>query len=212
MGEQDNNAILSGVATYYANKLAEHGQTPKGVDWNSSRGQVLRFRQLCRIIQGAERFSLTDLGCGYGALFDYLADTYSTFDYTGVDVSESMVSAAAERYRDRPGVHFLCASEPDGAADYCVASGVFNVRLGFADEEWLAYIESTLDVLDRSSRFGFAFNCLTSYSDAEKMRADLYYADPCRLFDLCKRRYSRNVALLHDYEIYEFTILVRKAP
>jgi hypothetical protein len=32
------------------------------------------------------------------------------------------------------------------------------------------------------------------------------------LFDLCKRRYSRNVALLHDYEIYEFTILVRKAP
>ena len=38
----------------------------------------------------------------------------------------------------------------------------------------------------------------------------LYYADPGRLFDLCKRRYSRNIALLHDYGLYEFTILVRK--
>ena len=59
---------------------------------------------------------------------------------------------------------------------------------------------------------GFAFNCLTSYSDAHKMRDYLYYADPCALFDLCKRRYSRYVALLHDYKLYEFTILVRKQP
>ncbi|REM56201.1 class I SAM-dependent methyltransferase, partial [Mycobacterium tuberculosis] len=50
-----------------------------------------------------------------------------------------------------------------------------------------------------------------SYSDASKMRDDLYYADPCALFDLCKRRYSKSVALLHDYGLYEFTILVRKA-
>jgi hypothetical protein len=57
---------------------------------------------------------------------------------------------------------------------------------------------------------GFAFNCLTAYSDQDKMRPDLHYADPCELFDICKRKYSRNVALLHDYGLYEFTILVRK--
>ena len=56
---------------------------------------------------------------------------------------------------------------------------------------------------------GFAFNMLTSYSDADKMRDDLYYGDPCELFDHCKRSYSRNVALLHDYGLYEFTMLVR---
>jgi len=42
------------------------------------------------------------------------------------------------------------------------------------------------------------------------MREDLYYADPCFIFDYCKRNFSRNVALLHDYELYEFTIIVRK--
>lgn len=57
---------------------------------------------------------------------------------------------------------------------------------------------------------GFSFNCLTSYSDKEKMRPDLYYADPSKIFDLCKRRYSRNVAVLHDYGLYEFTVIVRK--
>ena len=39
----------------------------------------------------------------------------------------------------------------------------------------------------------------------------LYYADPCALFDYCKRNFSRNVALLHDYKIYDFTLIVRKS-
>ena len=95
-------------------------------------------------------------------------------------------------------------------SDYAVASGIFNVRLGRADADWKAYLTDSLDTLDRTSDKGFAFNCLTSYSDADKMRGYLYYADPCEIFDLCKRRYSRNVALLHDYDLYEFTILVTK--
>jgi hypothetical protein len=95
-------------------------------------------------------------------------------------------------------------------ADYGVASGIFNVRLQTDDASWAAYIESALKELDQTSTLGFAFNCLTSYSDADRMRADLYYADPCRMFDLCKRRFSKRVALLHDYGLYEFTIVVRK--
>jgi hypothetical protein len=42
------------------------------------------------------------------------------------------------------------------------------------------------------------------------MRDDLYYADPLFLFDYCKRNFAKNVALLHDYRIYDFTIIVRK--
>ena len=57
---------------------------------------------------------------------------------------------------------------------------------------------------------GFAFNCLTSYSDHDKMRDYLYYADPLAIFDHCKKHYAKDVALLHDYGLYEFTILVRK--
>lgn len=204
--------LLNEVAEYYTDKLTQHGVTPRGVDWNGEEGQTLRFKQLCKIIdpkRGA--FSINDLGCGYGALHDFLAKEYSTFSYCGVDVSEGMIQAAQERFRGRSGTRLIQSNKPDQVADYGVASGIFNVRLGKTDQEWLAYLESTLDLLHETSRVGFAFNCLTSYSDADKMHVYLYYADPCLLFDLCKRRYSRNVALLHDYGLYEFVILVRKA-
>ncbi|MGZ3592471.1 MAG: methyltransferase domain-containing protein [Syntrophales bacterium] len=204
------DSLLSEVATYYSEKLAEHGQSPRGVDWNGEESQTLRFEQLCKIIDTSKHFSINDLGAGYGALYDFLANKYEEFSYSGVDVSESMVRAAEQRYQDKSYARFVLSSEPDQIADYGVASGIFNVRLGRSDDEWQSYLETTLDILDRTSRFGFAFNCLTSYSDADKMRDYLYYADPCTLFDLCKRRYSKSVALLHDYGLYEFTILVKK--
>lgn len=204
------DTILTEVAEYYSSKLAEHGESPRGVDWNSEESQVLRFTQLCRIIDTDMPFSLNDLGCGYGALLDYLAGQYRSFDYTGIDVSADMVAAASARHAARQHARFIPASEPDNPADYGLASGIFNVRLGRNDAEWQGYLEATLDILDRTSTRGFAFNCLTAYSDAGRMRDYLHYADPCRLFDLCKRRYSRHVALLHDYGLYEFTILVRK--
>lgn len=208
--QESKTELLTEVAHYYSQKLAQHGETPRGVDWNGELGQELRFEQLCKIIDRPDQFTLNDLGCGYGALHDFLAVRYSGLSYSGIDVSEGMIRSAEQRHRGVQQARFLLGSEPDRVADYGVASGIFNVRLGRNDAEWQAYLEATLDVLDRTSRIGFSFNCLTSYSDAEKMRDYLYYANPCALFDLCKRRYSRNVALLHDYGLYEFTILVKK--
>ena len=210
--ENKTTDILAEVASYYSAKLAEHGETPHGVDWNGEEGQVLRFEQLSKVIFPATDFSLNDLGCGYGALFDYLKSHYRDFAYNGYDVSATMIRAAQGRYENDENVRFAIASEPSEMADYGITSGIFNVKFGRSDVEWLKYLEATLDVLDRTSKNGFAFNCLTAYSDKDKMRDDLYYADPCALFDLCKRRYSKNVALLHDYGLYEFTILVRKQP
>ena len=208
---EDAMTMLGDVARYYASKLEEHGATARGVDWNGEAGQALRFDQLLRIVDVAGRFSINDLGCGYGALLDHLDARGFEVDYTGADVSAEMARAAAGRFEGRADADFICAARLNREADYSVASGIFNVRLNRSDTEWRGYIEATLDLLHAASRRGFSFNCLTSYSDAAKMRDELYYADPCALFDLCKRRYSKSVALLHDYGLYEFTILVRKA-
>jgi cyclopropane fatty-acyl-phospholipid synthase-like methyltransferase len=212
MNISSTNAImLSEIANYYTEKINEHGLTPKGVDWNGEEGQFIRFQQLCKIINKQDDpFSLNDLGCGYGALFDYMNNNYDNFSYLGVDISREMIHAAQQRYLEVNSARFYHDSQPNQITDYAVASGIFNVKLGRGDDQWYEYLTETLDILDRSSRSGFAFNCLTSYSDEAKKRDYLYYADPCRLFDLCKRRYSKQVALLHDYGLYEFTILVKK--
>lgn len=204
-----SNPPLGEVSRYFAEKLRQHGNTARGVDWNGEESQHTRFCQLSKIITQQQGFSVNDLGCGYGAYYDFLAGLYDDFSYNGFDITPEMTDAATKRLGEKPGVRIAAAGEPDAPADYGVASGIFNLRLAIADDVWLRFIEDTVDAMARTSRLGFAFNCLTKYSDACKMRSDLYYADPCALFDRCKRLYSRNVAVLHDYNLYEFTILVR---
>jgi len=205
-----NTTILSEVSDYYIDKLIRYGETPKGVDWNGEESQLLRFIQLTKIIETTEPFSLNDLGCGYGALFKYLKNNHQNFEYYGCDIASAMIDAATARYSDYDDAHFKISNKPENTVDYSVASGIFNVRLKYGDAEWQNYLMDMLNILNECSKKGFSFNCLTSHSDADRMRDYLYYADPCWLFDLCKKRYSRNVALLHDYDLYEFTILVRK--
>lgn len=202
--------LLADVARYYDGKIVTHGATPQGVDWNAEAGQVLRFAQLARVLPAEGAFSLADIGCGYGALFDYLAPVYPQLIYLGVDVSAAMIETARQRHQSQDNARYRQDSRVGEVVDFSVASGIFNVRQAIEETDWLHYIHATLDDMASTSRRGFAFNCLTVYSDADRMRPVLYYADPCALFDRCKRRYSKQVALLHDYGLYEFTILVRK--
>lgn len=202
--------LLSPVASYYTKKINEFGPQPRGVDWNGVDGQVLRFSQLSSVLDADATFSIADVGCGYGALLDFLVERYPSFEYTGIDISDAMIEAASQLHAGKPRASFVAGTEPPEPTDFAVASGIFNVKLGGDDAVWRNYIYATLEKMHHFTKRGFAFNCLTSYSDAERMRPDLYYADPCEFFDLCKRRFSKNVALLHDYGLYEFTIIVRK--
>jgi SAM-dependent methyltransferase len=153
---------------------------------------------------------VNDLGCGYGAFAMFLRERGHAASYAGYDLSSVMVEHARTSFRDDPDVRF---HEGMGLldADYSVASGIFNVKLEFGEDEWATYVAETIAELARASRKGFAFNMLTSHSDEDRKRPDLYYADPCETFEACRARYSRHVAVLHDYGLWEFTIRVRLA-
>lgn len=202
------DALLEKVRDYYTDKLRKHGATPAGVDWNSTASQENRFKQLMRVCEGRAGFTLGDFGCGYGAMADYVRNAGWDCEFRGFDIAPDMVAEARKRY---PGLIFGSEESAIADCDFVVASGVMNVKQGVPTTEWEAYVHRTVDKLAALANKGFAFNALTSYSDADRMRPDLYYADPCRMFDYCKRRFSRNVALLHDYDLYEFTVLVRLA-
>jgi len=202
--------FLDDVKEYYSNSLKSFGMSPKGVDWNGEDGQVLRYIQLLKIIEGCKDLSLIDFGCGYGALINILNHLDVKFQYTGLDISEEMIFAATDLFKGNSNSRFLTASSINIASDFIVASGVFNVKLDARNDVWEKYIEDTLDNFNDFSQKGFSFNCLSSYSDKEKQEKKLFYADPMQLFNLCKKKYSTDVALLHNYGLYEFTILVNK--
>jgi SAM-dependent methyltransferase len=205
----ESESIRAGVAEYYGAKLAEHGATARGVDWRDEASQTLRFEQLLKVVDAPGAFSINDYGCGYGALVAHLDTRGEAFSYTGFDVSAAMLDHAKRTYAGRPDCEFVTGENELPRADYTVASGILNVKLGFSYDAWEEYVRDTLARLASLSTRGFAFNALTSYSDPELRRDDLYYADPRVVFDHCKRTFSRNVALLHDYGLYEFTTIVR---
>ena len=206
----EDQPIVRDVARYYTDKLATYGPTPRGVDWNGPESQTLRFSQLARIVDLGSTKSVADVGCGYGGFLPHLRTAGFTGAFVGFDASSAMIDTARAMHGQDQSAQFVVGVEPPTPVDVITASGIFGVKLTHADADWRAYILKTLDMFARVSRRGFAFNCLTVYSDKDKMRPDLYYADPSFLFDHCKRTYARNVALLHDYGLYEFTILVRK--
>lgn len=202
--------LVGPVVEYYEGRFAEYGATARGVDWNGDDSQRLRFRQLLRLHDGERPFSITDFGCGYGALAAYLQGRFEQFAYVGFDLAASMLAEAEAVFRDDPRVAFVSDEAALPRQDYVVASGVFNVRLGAPVDAWEKHVVDTLDRLWELADRGLAFNVLTSYSDPDRMRPDLWYPDPGWAFALCKQRYSRQVALLHDYGLYEFTMLVRR--
>jgi SAM-dependent methyltransferase len=197
--------------TYFEDRLSAHGASARGVDWNSETAQELRFAQLAKVVNTELPFSLLDYGCGYGALGSYLLRTGRPMQqYVGYDVLESMVEKARQVFLDQASWTFTSHFDDLQPVDFAVASGIFNLKLDIPFDQWTSYVVAELEKINRLANKGFSFNLLTKYSDAEYMRPHLYYADPCFFFDTCKTHFSRNVALLHDYEVYDFTIIVRK--
>jgi SAM-dependent methyltransferase len=204
----DHGDIVTKVRDFFTEKINTHGATPAGVDWNSADSQVLRFRELLRVCPEGD-FSLIDYGCGYGALVQYLEETGVNCAYQGFDVSEVMIQHAHDVFGpDTPSRSFSASLEPGASANITVASGIFNMKLDVPEQQWETYIKSTLEHMASLSTRGFSFNMLTGYVDEDRKRPDLYYASATHFFEYC-RRFSKRVALVHDYPLWEFTILVR---
>lgn len=204
---------LQGIASLYSKNLHNHGTVSKSVGWKDEVSQRLRFEKLAQVIDvstASKGMSVNDWGCGYGAMFRFLDEIPSVClkRYYGYDISEEMLSAA-QRFVGEPKAEFIQSPRVTHIADYSFVSGTFNVKLEASDELWTEYVKEVLLTLDAMSVKGFAFNLLSTYVDWKQ--EDLYYADPFVFFDFCKRKISRYVTLLHDYPLFEWTILVWKS-
>lgn len=202
--------IVERLKTHFDERVKLHGTGLRSVDWKSRAAQYNRFRELLKVVDFSAPFSIIDYGCGDGELARFLNAAGADFQYFGFDVAPQMVEAARNEFAGSKNCLFSTRIEDFPAADYTVASGIFNLKFEADEEDWKEYMRATIAEMNALSYKGFAFNALTNYSDVELRRADLFYADPLYWFDFCKRNVSRFVSLLHDYPEYDFTIIVRK--
>lgn len=208
----DGPRLLAPIADYFSRAIERHGATPAGVLWRDDAGQRLRFAQLAGIFDADDRrggVTINDLGCGYGALFDFLADRpeMAGGSYVGYDICADMLAHANRRISDSR-ASFVESPRATRSADYTLISGTHNLKLDARDAEWEDYVHKSLIDTWSASRKGLAFNML-GFDRSRRPQSSLYYADPMRFYDFCQRHLSSDVTLVHDYPLAEWTMWVR---
>ncbi len=209
--EHHDNRKFSAIIRVYEKRLAEFGASPKGVLWKNVDGQLLRFELLARVIPAeaaSQTISVSDLGCGYGALFDFLLTLpgVEIASYRGYDVSGAMLEQAAKRITD-PRAVFARSEEALEVADYSFVSGAYNLMMQAAMLEWRDYTARSLRRLwDRTAK-GLAFNMLGAARPVAV--GNLYRTPPDFFIDLF-RRLKAEVTLVDDYPLDEWTLLARR--
>ncbi|HYG89063.1 MAG TPA: tetratricopeptide repeat protein [Azospirillum sp.] len=206
-------AMLAPVAVRFDEAIEAGGTSPRGILHHDPDLHRLSFERLTAVF-GPEAagggLSVNDLGCGYGALFDFLKDGPALAGgcYVGYDISREMVEAARAAIRD-PRARFLQSYRATETADYSIVAGAYNLCLAADGDAWLELVKESVRSLARMTRRGLAFNMLSCHYPERS--PGLYYADPAAMVDFCLREVGANVVLLHDYAPLEWTIHV-KAP
>ena len=93
--------FLEEVKQFNEDQIDQYGVAPHGVGWNGSDAQLIRFDQLLKVLEPVDpdtTFALNDIGCGYGALCDYLLQLGFKPDYRGFDVSETILRELLEQH------------------------------------------------------------------------------------------------------------------
>ena len=122
-----------------------------------------------------------------------------------------MIELARSLWQDDLSSQFVLSASLPRLADYSVASGVFNVQLGFSEMLWKRFVSDTLDELHRASTIGFAVNFVSPpRPDITEPLQGLYRTRPEPWIAHCRHQFDADVTLIENYGLREFTLLVRK--
>lgn len=202
---------LSEIEKLYTNNLQELGSGPKALGWKTKEEQNLRFFKLTsNLLNKSQNLTINDYGCGFGELLNWLlANEFKVSSYDGYDISSNIISKTKKNLQNLDlDSHLHNSSLISSTSDYTIVSGTFNVKMQNTESEWTEFIIKTLKEINTHSIKGFSFNLLSSYVDWKE--PTLYYGDPLFWFDFCKTNFSKKVNLIHDYPLYEWTIMVKK--
>jgi len=201
---------LSKIEKLYSDNVKTFGIDSRSVGWNTPESQYLRFEKLLKIIKvKKDSFTINELGCGYGELYKFLEKgDFNLSQFNGYDISKPMLDKCQEYIGKTSKLQLHNKSKLKTVADYTITSGIFNTPFDNNIYEWEVYIENTIKNMYDFSNKGIAFNFLTTFVDYRN--DNLFYQDPSIILKFCLENFGKNASILHDYELYEFTVLVFK--
>ncbi len=163
----------------YRRRLASKGSTAQGVFWRSQSSQFARFDTLLALVhqlRGHQPTSIADIGCGYGAMLDFIkaSSTFQHIKYQGVDINRAMIAACRQKFPHQTD-RFSTGNRPSGIVDFCLFSGTFNLTHSDDPALWNDYIFTCLDRCMAKTRYGLILNLLCT--PKAQIQKQIFYAN-----------------------------------
>jgi SAM-dependent methyltransferase len=203
--------VTATLHDYYARCFAEHGASPRGVDWQNWQTLALHYDKMLTVIEperATGRVSLLDVGCGFGGLLDRAKSKGIALDYTGIDIVPQMIDHGQKRHAD---ASFATASifefDPGGRSfDYVVCNGVLTEKLDVSIQVFDQFVRRVVRRMFDLAERGIAFNLMTT--QVNFTAPNLFYKNPLEMIAFCTAELSSKYMVDHAYPHYDYTMYV----
>ena len=202
-------SIPDQIRAFYRRLIETSHDDVTAVGWRTGDISLRNAAAVVQIFAGEKGpFSVYEVGCGRGAIYELICENFPLAEYVGGDVVNEMVDFARARY---PAGSFELRDvllDPPQTFDFVIGSGLFNMP--FTERpEWPHYIENMLRALFSFANKGVAVNFLSDRVDWKGERG--HYQNPEAAFATAQR-VSRFVELRHAYYPWEFSLFLFRDP
>lgn len=176
--------------------------------WLSAEDQYYRYVLMGQMLnwQGC---SVLDIGCGQGDLYQFIKERSKNVTYTGVDISQEMVTAAKRRFPDAEFLHadFLSEDFQPKQYDFVLGIGTFAVKL---DGNQMEYFKRSINKLYKIANRAVGIT-LSSVKSAYDMKFEefYHYYDPAEVLNICLG-VTPSVILNHSTLPLEMAVFLHK--
>ncbi len=201
------------ISNIYNKRFNNYNNTPKGVFWNSKLSQDLRLNiildKILKITK-SEEFSIADIGCGYGRLYEVIKERKldGKVQYYGFDINQKLINFCKNN-KDFKNVEFAISALPFKKTDYVVMSGTYNLTPTNNIPLWEDYIIKNLTSNWKLVEKAMIFNCLIK--EKKEINKALYYTELSWIKRVCENNFGKIQIFKNQLLKDDITIVIKKS-
>jgi SAM-dependent methyltransferase len=210
------------LRAHHTRLFAEHGATPRGVDWNDQREMEFRYEKMLGVLakdfySPAAPPTLLDVGCGWGGLLQFATASGVRLAYTGIDVVETMIDHCRVQFPESQFLHGdVFDLDETKRYDFVVCNAILTQKLTASNMEMEHFAKRLIRKMFALSSHGIAFNMLSNQVNFTVQ--NLHYKSPVEMLAFCLSEIGPRVRLDHGYsslgsgkgKYYDFTVYAYK--
>ena len=200
------------ISSIYNKRFDNYNNTPKGVFWNSKLSQDLRLNIILdKMLKISQRndFSISDVGCGYGRLYEIIRDRNldGKVEYQGFDINQKLINFCKNN-KDFKNVKFAISTFPINKTDYIVMSGTYNLAPTNNISLWEDYIIKNLKNNWKFVKKAMIFNCLIR--EKKQINKTLYFTELSWIKKICEENFCQPIIIKHQMLKEDITVILKK--